>query len=279
MAIFNNPHPLLDNEKGNFLDQEFNCELLESKIQGGLYSFHFEAEITEPNILNLIEKQTVLFVIKVDCKPYYSKVFNATTANPFEVNFNIEYEEIPADFSFEFTPLLIAKKTFSYQNSNAEFPMDSYSFNIKKNQILGSHNSLKLKFQRGYKLFDSGPLIRISKLPKNQNPRCGTMDIKLSEQFNIIVKLNENTFQKFKELNSLDSRLLDNILALPILQFALSDLNNNEQNKEKPWAQMLDQEFDILNLESQEDILKKCDEILKAPIPKFIDYFTSKYEN
>lgn len=279
MAIFNNPHPLLDNEKGNFLDKEFNCELLESKIQDGLYSFHFKAEITEANILNLIENETVLFVIKVDCKPYYSKVFNATSGNPYEVYFNIEYEEIPANFSFEFTPLLIAKNTFNYQNSNAEFPMDSYSFNITKNQILGSHNSLKLKFQRGYKLFDSGPLIKIVKLPKNQNPTCGTMDIKLSEQFNIIVKLNENTFQKFKDLNSLDSRLLDNLLALPILQFVLSDLTFSNQNREKQWVQMLDEEFDILNLESQEDILQKCDEILKSPIPKFIDYFTSKYEN
>tara|TARA_R110002049_G_scaffold269029_2_gene445797 strand:+ start:1173 stop:2012 length:840 start_codon:yes stop_codon:yes gene_type:complete len=279
MAIFNNPHPLLDNEKGNFLDQEFNCELLESQIQNGLYTFHFKAEITEPNMLNLIKENIVLFVIKVDCKPYYSKVFNATLENPLEVTFNIEYEEIPADFSFEFTPLLIAKNTFKYQNSNAEFPMDSYAFNITKNQILGSHSSLKLNFERGYKLFDSGPLIKIVKLPKNQNPTCGTMDIKLSEQFNIIVKLNENTFQKFKELNSLDSKLLDNILALPILQFVLSDLTFSKQNRDKQWVEMLHEEFDILNLESQEDILRKCDKILKSPIPKFIDYFTSKYEN
>ena len=60
MAIFNNPHPLLDNEKGNFLDQEFNCELLESKIQDGLYSFQM---LSDANIRKRIRIQEAIKVI------------------------------------------------------------------------------------------------------------------------------------------------------------------------------------------------------------------------
>lgn len=279
MPIFNNPHPLLDNEKGNFSSHEFTCELKESRIKDGLYSFHFIAEVTEPNIIKLMDEDSVIFVIKVDCKPYYSRIFKASTKNNLEVLFDIDYEEIPADFSFEFSPILITKSELAYKNSNADYPMDSYTFNLSRNQIVGSHSSLKLKFQRGYKLFDSGPLIKIVRIPNNGKPNCGTMDIKLSEQFNIVVQLNDSTYKKFLKINRLDSRMLDNLLSLPILQFVLFDLNKNEQNHDKEWVQMLDREFDVLNLDTQEDILKKCDEILQSPIPKFIDYFESKYDN
>jgi len=279
MPIFNNPHPLLDNEKGNFNSHEFSCELIESNIKKGLYTFYFVAHITEPNILKLIESDLVLFAIKVDCKPYYSKIFKSSAEANLEVNIAIDYEDIPADFSFEFTPLLITNSKLDYQNSNADFPMNNYIFNLSKNQIIGSHNSLKLKFQRGYKLFDSGPLIKIVRLPDNRKPNCGTMDIKLSEQFNIIVQLNDIVYNKFLKINSMDSRLLDNLLSLPILQYVLFNLMQNDQNHDKEWAQMLDREYDVLNLDSPEDILGKCDEILEAPLPKFIDYFEKKYDN
>lgn len=279
MPIFNNPHPLLDNDNGNFNSHEFTCELTESKIKDGLYSFHFLADISEPNVLELIESELVFFAVKVDCKPYYSKIFKSTLKTNLEVNIDIDYEDIPADFSFDFAPLLITNSKQDYQNSNADYPMNNYTFNLSKNQIIGSHRILKLKFQRGYKLFNSGPLIKIVRLPDNRKPNCGTMDIKLSEQFNIIVQLNDSDYNKFLKINSLDSRLLDNLLSLPILQYVLFDLVQNEQNRDKEWAQMLDSEYNVLNLESPEDILKKCDEILQAPIPKFIDYFGNKYDN
>lgn len=278
MAIFNSPHPLLDNSSGNFKDFHFNVELSECKIEAGVYKFHLKAEIDEDNILGLISSGEVAFAVKIENKPYYVKSFKADKTTPFEIFIDIPYESISSEFSFDIKPILVTNSEISYQNSNADFPMCDYSFNLSAHQIIGSHHALKLSFERGYKKITSGPLIKIVKLNLPNTPRAGTMDIKLNEDDFIQVCVSETNYNRFIAMNRKEPRLLDTLITLPVLQYALSELIYDLELREKSWAKMLDEEFELFpDMINQEVVLLKCDEILKSSIPSFMDYFNRKY--
>ncbi|MEY3965984.1 MAG: hypothetical protein RL263_1153 [Bacteroidota bacterium] len=277
MAIINNPHPLLDNNKGNFEDFHFEVEIIKCAVSEGLYQFHFKAEIDEENITNLIDDKKALFAVKIENKPYYCEVFKSHYENPYEVVVDIEFEKVSSDFSFEITPLILTSSAIEYNNPNADYPMCDYSFSLLANQIIGSHSPLKLSFERGYRKISSGPLIKVVKLAPPNKPYAGTMDISLNDDDCIQVRLSEETYNKFIALNRKEPKLLDALITLPVLQHTLSELLLNNDLREKSWAKVLDEEYDIFELTNQEAILKKCDQILKRSIPNFIDYFENKY--
>jgi hypothetical protein len=280
MAIFNNPFPLLDNEKGNFSDWTFDCELKDSKIENGKYYFHFKATLDEEVIENLIEEEFVSFVIKVESRPYFYKFFKSGSDSLYEVKFELDYKDVSSNFSFNFTPLLITNQAFAYKNENADSPLNEYTFNLTSNQIIGSCPALKLTFQKAYRTIDSGPLIKVVRYKAPKKPEAGTMDIKLNDMDQIIVYLSDSTYDKFIEVNKRDPKLLDSLVALPVLQFALSEvLNDNSGVRELEWAKLLDREFEIFEMDNQEDVLNKCDEILNGSIPSFLDHFIKKYDN
>lgn len=278
MPIFNNPYPLLDNEKGNFEESSFDCELVESKIENGIYFFQFKAELIDDVLSNLINEGKVSFAIKVESKPYYLKYFRASD-NEYEIDITLNYKDISSMFGFEFTPLLISNEAFEYNNVNANSPLNDYTFNLNANQILGSCPSLKLQFKTAYRTIDSGPLIRIVRLPAPEKPIAGTMDINLNDDDQIKVNIASDTYDKFIEVNNRDNKLLDSLISLPVLQFALTELNDEAQLRDKEWAKNLDNDFGVFNIQDQEGILKKCDEILNSSIPSYIKHYLKKYDN
>ena len=115
------------------------------------------------------------------------------------------------------------------------------------------------------------------KLTPPNKPVAGTMDISLNDDDCIQVRLSEETYNKFISLNRKEPKLLDALITFPVLQHTLSELLMNVELRDKAWAKLLDEEYNIFDLTSQEDILKKCDQILKRSIPSFIDYFDNKY--
>jgi hypothetical protein len=278
MAIFNSPHPLLDNSSGNFKGFYFNVELSDCKVEDGIYIFHLKAQIDEDNILSLIDKGLVAFAVKIENKPYFVKSYKADQKNPFDIVVEIPYESISSEFNFEIKPLLVTNSAFVYQNSNADAPMCDYNFNLSAYQIIGSHSTLKLSFERGYRKITSGPLIKIVKLNPPNKPKAGTMDIKLNEDDFIQVCVSDSNYTKFIAMNTREPKLLDSLITLPVLQYALSELLVDEELREKSWAKMLDEEFDLFpDMNNQESVLMKCDEILKSSILSFMDYFDRKY--
>jgi hypothetical protein len=79
-------------------------------------------------------------------------------------------------------------------------------------------------------------------------------------------------------MNRKEPKLLDTLITLPVLQYALSELIYDLELREKSWAKMLDEEFELFpDMINQELVLLKCDEILKSSIPSFMDYFNRKY--
>jgi hypothetical protein len=278
MAIINNPHPILNNEYGNFTGFEFNIDNSLCTIQNGVYSFKFTASLDEDNLLSLLDNNDIEFVVEAVSKPFFSKIYKSNPAKPLEVNIEIPCEEAPSGFSFEFNALLITSKAIIYKNGNADKPMDLYDFNLEKNQIVAKHDPINISFERGYKEHNAGALIHIVKLKSGIKPENGTMDIKLSEDRNIIVSLAEDDYAKFIKMNSKDHKLLDCILTIPVLQYAIADLVFSNENRGTEWAVMLDEEFGIFELDqSMSEVLGKCDEILKSPIIPFLDYYDKQY--
>lgn len=277
MAIFNHPFPLLDNLIGNFKESRFDCELIKDELINGKFHWEFEANITDSVLINLIKEGSVTFAVKVQCSPIFTKTFTAKE-NKNKVEITVDYKEVPADFNFNFTPIIISLKEFDYKNENVEPPMNEYSFKVSKFQILGSHVSQRIKYDQGYKSFDTGPLVKLVRLPKGVKPSSGDFDIDLSQNFNVLVKVAEETFNALKELNITDSKVLDNLLLLPILQFIIQDLNNSTNNRDREWAIRLDDEFDIFGLESTQDILKKCNDVKGETLLEFSNHFNTKYD-
>ena len=278
MSIFNNPYPLLNNQIGNFSNYKFSVELSENfRIENGIYNFNFQMEVDEPIINSLIENGDASFCIQTDSKPFYRKLFKSTL-NKKEVVIEINYEEIPSEFTFEFTPLIITEKSIKYHNDNADSPMNLYNFSLQKNQIIGSHPSIKISFDRGYQNYENANLIQFIKLPNSKKPINGTMDIKLDDHNFIKIYLSEEKFLLFKEINKQDPKILDAVLTFPILQYTLTEvLINREDYQDKGWANILNDEFDIFELNDTESIFKKIDEILQSPQINYFNYYLKKY--
>jgi hypothetical protein len=272
MPIFNNPYPLLNNEKGNFQYSSFDCKLVESKLEKGIYFFQFKAELNDDVLSGLIDEGKVSFVVKVESKPYFLNYYRSSKDN-YEVEITLDYKEISSEFRFEFTPILISNVALDYKNENADFPLCDYTFNIKSHQVLGSTSTMTLRFETAYRTIDSGPLVVIRRLSAPEKPKAGSMDINLNDDDQIFVEISSDTFDRFSEVNRRDSKLLESLIALPVLQYTLNELKNDPQLLDKQWAKNLDDEFGVFSVQDQEGILKKCDEILKSPTLSYIKHY------
>jgi hypothetical protein len=156
--------------------------------------------------------------------------------------------------------------------------MCNYAFNLSANQKVAQTRKTTIKFERAYKLFEAGPLIRINELKEGEDPLNGTMDIKLDNSFNIIVSFNKLNYSKLREMNSVDPKTLNSSLGFPVLYHALSTIKDSllcgsDEFKQLDWANTLDLQFGIFeNLESSDDVLRMTDQILESPLINLYDH-------
>lgn len=281
MAIFNNPYPVLSNSEGNFnnTSAEFNCTLTVVEFSNDDYSITIKSDlVNEPFIENLFRKGIVEFIVVVESKPFFRKVFKCDK-KPDEIEIKIHYKEVPSNFTIDLHPKIITTQEFDYQNPNADYPMNEYAFKLSSKQPLATHKKITIEFDRVYKMFDTGPLISIIKLKDGENPQHGTMDIKLDDNFNIIVALSGSGYEKFKKVNQINPKLLSYSLGYPIIYHALTAIQSDpEFYKKYDWVQALDKEFSLLSkLESNEvdvdKLLEMTDTILDAPLLKLSDLY------
>jgi len=279
MAIKRNPYPILEKDYGDFVNHSFDAKLLSAEIKEGIFYFHFKSVFDEPILLGLINQKKVKFCVKAESKPFFSKTFQSDILSD-EVKFEINYKDTPATFSFKFISMLLAAENFIYRNENADTPLNEYTFNIQKNQTL-ARSEIELSFEVGYKEHHSGALIKIIKLPVGEKPLCGDYDIKLDDLKNILVSLEVENYKKLINLNSGNQKMLDNLITVPVLQYALFDYLKNPSDYEensREWFDGLDEKYNLREeLKDARDVLKKCNEILNYPLIPFIDYFQNKY--
>jgi hypothetical protein len=283
MSIKRNPYPILEKEHGDFDEKySFDTELINASVENGIFKFHFNAVFNEPNLIELQDSRKIIFCVLVESKPYFSKLFFSSDTAKNEVEISINYQDVPATFSFEFKPMLIAVENFIYKNNSALAPLDQYEFKIFKNQIL-ARSKTEVIFEVGYKDLNSGALIKILQLKSGESTYSGTYDIKLDESNNILVYFNEDDYKKLIKLNGEHPKLLDELITVPVLQYALSDFLKNPTDYEdttREWFIELDKIFDISEtVKDMRDVLKKSNEILNSPLIPFIDFFQNKYKD
>lgn len=276
MAIFNNPYPILNNSSGNFNDigAEFNCTISNVEFSDNKYKIELRAEIiNEPVLEEMLNNGKIVFAVSLDSKPFYRKVFKSN-GNPDTVTIEIDYREISSEFAFELSPRILTETDLIYKNENADFPMCDYEFNLSARQKLAEHDKIEFVFDRAYKLFDSGPLITISRLPKGQTPQNGTMDIKLDAPFNIIVFVSNKNYDLIKEMNRVNQKTLSTSLSIPVLYHALSAIKEEPDDfRGLEWAEALNQTYGVFEaLESTEDVLRMTDIILESPLIDLYSY-------
>lgn len=270
MAIFNNPYPILSNSRGNFnnIGAEFNCTITSVEFSDNKYKIEIKAElINEPVLEEMLIKGEIVFAVSVDCKPFYRKVFKSNGSHDM-VNIEIDYREISSEFAFELTPRLITEVGLTYKNENADYPMCEYEFNLSPSQKLAEHGKIEFVFDRAYKLFDTGPLITISRLPQGQTPQNGTMDINLADSFNIIVSVSYKNYDIIKEMNGVNQKTLSTSLSTNVIYHTLSSIKDDPDNfRGLDWAEALDQSYGVFEkLDSPEDVLRMTDKILDSPL-------------
>jgi hypothetical protein len=283
MSIKRNPYPILEKEHGDFDEKySFDTELINASVENGIFKFHFNAKLNEPNLEKLQSEKKIKFGVLVESKPYFSKLFFSSDSFENKVEISINYQDVPATFSFIFKPMLIAVENFIYKNSNAFTPLDQYEFKINENQIL-ARSKTEVSFEVGYKDLNSGALIKILQLKSGESTYSGTYDIKLDESNNILVYFNEDDYKKLIKLNGEHPKLLDELITVPVLQYALSDFLKNPTDYEdttREWFVELDKIFDISDtVKDMRDVLKKCNEILNSPLIPFIEFFQNKYKD
>jgi len=280
MAIKRNPYPILERDCGDFEYHNFDATLLNAEVNNGVFSFHFKSQFDEPVLLDLVIQKKVKFFVKVESKPFFSKTFSSDLLNPDEVLINFNYEDVPANFAFEFTPMLLAANSFVYRNENAEEPLNDYSFNIQLNQTL-ARCKIKLSFEIGYKEHNSGALIKIKQLTDGKIPSCGSFDINLTDPRNILVYIEQENYKKLMSLNAGHQKLLDTLITIPVLQYAISDYLKNPSDYEdnsRDWFDELDNKYGLIGeIKDMPDVLKKCNEILHDPLIPFVEFFQKKY--
>jgi hypothetical protein len=280
MAIKRNPYPILERDYGDFEHHSFDATLINAQVLEGLFSFHFRSEFDEPVLLELLNQKKVLFVVKVDSKPFFSKTFYSDSSNPNEVFISVSYDDVPSTFDFEFTPMLLAVESFVYKNENAEEPLNEYNFNIQKNQTL-ARSKINLSFELGYKEHNSGALIKIKQLRVGEIPSCGSFDVSLTDPKNILVYIEQENFKKIMSLNTGHQKILDTLITIPVLQYAISDYLKNPSDYEdnsRDWFDELDNKYRLIGeIKEMPDVLKKCNEILSNPLIPFVDFFQKKY--
>jgi hypothetical protein len=279
MAIKRNPYPILENDFGDFANHNFDARLLSAEIKDGVFYFHFKAEFNEPVLLDYMNQKKVLFCVKAEAKPFFSKIFRSDNILD-EVKFELNYKDTPAAFSFTFIPMLISADNLMYENENADAPLNKYSFYIQKNQTL-ARSKIALSFEVGYKEHSSGALIKIRKLKEGDKPSCGDYDIRLDDPNYIIVSLEMENYKKLISLNAGHQKVLDNLITIPVIQYALFDYLKNPTDYEdntRDWFTSLDEKHNIReDIKDSISVLKKCNEILDNPLMPFIDHFQRKY--
>jgi hypothetical protein len=280
MAIKRNPYPILESDYGDFEHHKFDATLLDAEVKDGVFSFHFKTDFDEPILTDLLKQKKVKFVVKVESKPFFSKTFSSDLLNPNEVFIKFNYVEVPATFTFEFSPMLLAVDSFAYKNENAEEPLKDYSFNIQPNQTL-ARSKMNLSFEIGYKEHNSGALIKIKQLKDGKIPNCGAFDINLTDPRNILVYLEQENFKKLMSLNAGHQKVLDTLITIPVLQYAISDYLKNPSDYEegsKDWFDELDNNYRLREeVNEMPDVLTKCNEILHNPLIPFVEFFRKKY--
>jgi hypothetical protein len=276
MNILNNPHPIIkSNSKGDFDTASFDVIEKECSLDevSGLWKGKITSCITDDKyILELIEENKAKYALIIESKPYFRKVFYGKT-NSLECEFEFNNQEVGDEIHIK--SLIIALSDFNYKNDNAEAPMNDYTFKIKKGNIIGEANAIKIKVEPSYQK-GSESLIAMVKVNSSPEFKQG-YKIRLDDDNQILIQFLEKDFKQMVKLyrHRAGRKLLQNLWNQVIYYTLNSVLEDPDTYKDKDWWEKLrtKHNIDIHNYADQERLMNLANKITKDPILNLNNFF------
>ena len=228
MANKNYPHPVLSafTDDYNHETAKFDINITE-KIEGANLHLICEAELTDPNLLTLLEQGYVAFIVKLE---------SAATRyrDTFEFSKFEEIITIPAaniEKKVELSTFIVAKTQINNFSSLAfHEDYEGVSFTIYPGDILAEGSDYTLKLEKKIDPLTKVP--SIFTIISTSDPKAAPMDVRTNED-QIIIVLNNENFEQYKYLKRIHnqfghlSALTSAIFITPALVMTLENIKKD----------------------------------------------------
>lgn len=228
MANKNYPHPVLSAFTDDYDLEIANFEInISEKIEGSNLKLLCNVEISESNLLTLLEKKHVSFVVKVECR-------TTRYRDTFEFNNFEEVLTIPAsnlEKKLELSTFIVAKTTINDFSSLAfHEDYEGVSFNVYPGDILAEGSDYTIKLEKKIDPLTKVP--SIFTIISTSDPKAPPMDVRTNEN-QILIVLNNENFEQYKYLKKIHnqfghlSALTSAIFITPALVMVLEGLRKD----------------------------------------------------
>lgn len=191
------PHPVLNNYSDDYYDKNFfSLRLLTYDRYGDEFLFEFKYDLNEPEILKLIQEDTVVVGVKVESPASFFRILKYFDKSKNSLKFKISKDDVSK--SIRFTGLIIAKKnikSFSSIQQNKEY--FSASFDISRGEIIGIDYGIKLYLQQEKATQPLSSILRIKQHENEDEPIYYRFD---SDKIDIF--LVQSSFKYYVQLRS-----------------------------------------------------------------------------
>jgi hypothetical protein len=227
------PFPYLADFSNDYKKSNFNLEI-GYKFEKGTIDIKANYSITNDEILSSLKDDTLIVALKIVCTTMgYSKTI------PFKKDRNdmaIHYNSLALDGEVYFTAYLVAKRDFSFQNSD----FSSFWFNespvVNAGNVIGESNERILTINH----LKSGTKKSIFKFirdtaKEDKEPFSYSLDKDV-----IVFKLNKSTFNAFNSIKNKNEEFVYVSFLIPVMIDILRQMINIEIDEENDEVQTND---------------------------------------
>ena len=261
----NFPYPILLENGGDFLDASFevDCKPKLSNDEKELILI-FNYSLKCPFIEKLINEGKVCLFINIE-----QRIFRKSALLNSDKEIRIPISNLSPNYNLEIMPMIVARNDFSFKYEDSMDKIFSFfdeEFNIKRGQIVGYGNFLKVELPTSSKI---GSIFTVSKLKDTDNNKNIPYIITLDTQV-IDIKVKASIYDSFFKLKDTDytyRKLLYSTFVYPAVQLAvLTILQDPESVRNNKWCVAI---CNKINKNKGIDILNKNTDFSKDEILEY----------
>lgn len=231
MTSKNYPHPVLSPHTDDFNIKKATFDIqISQKIDNDNYQLICSASLKESNLENLLNDNKVSFIVKIDCSTTrYRKIFQFR--NPVEI---ITIPSSLLENKVEITTFIIATcQINAYSSVSFNKIYGDAFFTIFPGDILAVGSEYSFNVEK-----EIDPLVKVPSIftiVLSEGKKAQPIDID-SSSHKIIVRLNKESFEKYKLLRGLQNQysnlaaLTSSLFILPVLIEVIDNLINDLKN-------------------------------------------------
>lgn len=228
MANKNYPHPVLSPFTDDYNQEKATFEInITERIEGANLHLLCSVKLTDENLLTLLEKGNVVFVVKLgSAATRYRDTFEF---NEFEKTIIIPASNI--EKKIELSTFIVAKAQINdFSSVTFHEDYEGVSFSVYPGDILAEGSDYILKLDKKIDPLTKVP--SIFTIISTSDPKAAPMDVRTNEN-QIIVVLNDENFEQYKYLKKIHnqfghlSALTSAIFITPALVMILENIRHD----------------------------------------------------